>query len=449
MRPLAAALLAAALLTSPSVAGNDPDRNRAEYVEELEYPVLKEMREENREERERAREKTQQILDRIAEERERAQEDARELRFDLSDVQAPEDPEEFQPIWHFPPTPQYLTGSCWAFSATSFLESEIRRLHGREVKLSEMWTVYWEYVEKARRFVRRRGESRFTMGSEANAIHRIYREYGAVPRTAYEGTREQDGRFDHAQLYTGLKELLGWCESQSLWNEDLVLSLVRELLDRTMGRPPESFVWQGNTYTPKEFFDGVCQLDLDAYVSLMSTLGEPFYTRALFDVPDNWWHDRSYVNVPLDVWYEVIVRAVDAGYGVVIGGDVSEPGLWGPGDVAVIPTFDVPRSHIDQSARELRIANGTTTDDHGVHLVGHAREAGRDWFLVKDSNRSSRLGRHEGYYMYRGDYVKLKMLTIGVHRDLVEDVLRRVKEGAAENREHTERTPKRANPPGS
>jgi bleomycin hydrolase len=431
MRTTAAAtllLFVAGSLCTPGLASGNDDRDEARYVDALEYPVLEEMRELNEQQREQAREKTQEILDRIAERRERREESEQELRFDLSGVDAPGGPKSFETLWHHPPTPQYLTGSCWSFSATSFLESEIARLHDRQVKLSEMWTVYWEYVEKARRYVRQRGQSRFTMGSEANAIYRIYDRYGAVPRSAYEGTLEDDGRFDHAQLYDGMKELLEWCEAQAIWDEELVVRLVRELLDRAMGRPPESFLWNSNTYTPKEFRDAVCQLELDAYVSLMSTLSESFYTRGVFDVPDNWWRDDSYVNVPLDVWYDVILRATDRGYSVVLGGDVSEPGLWGPADIAVIPSFDVPRSHLDQSARELRISNGTTTDDHGVHLVGHTRHAGDDWFLVKDSNRSSRLGEHEGYYMYRSDYVRLKMLTLGVHRDLVSRILERVEQ---------------------
>jgi bleomycin hydrolase len=431
MRTLAAAtipMFVAVSLWTPAVAAGSDDRDEARYVAGLDYPVLEEMRELNEEQREQAREKTQEILDRIEERRQRREDSEKELRFDLSNIDAPEGPGAFDTVWHHPPTPQYLTGSCWSFSATSFLESEIARLHGSEVKLSEMWTVYWEYVEKARRFLRKRSKSRFTMGSEANAIYRIYEKYGAVPRSAYEGTLEDDGRFDHAQVYEGMKALLDWCAERELWDEELVLSLVREMLDRTMGKPPKSFLWESNTYTPKEFRDAVCRLDLDAYVSLMSTMSVPFYTEGVFDVPDNWWRDDSYVNVPLDTWYDVVLRAMDEGYGLVIGGDVSEPGLWGPGDVAVVPTFDVPQTHLDQSARELRIANGTTTDDHGVHLVGHTRHGGRDWFLVKDSNRSSRLGAHEGYYMYRGDYVRLKMLTLGVHEDLVGGILQRVEE---------------------
>jgi bleomycin hydrolase len=58
--------------------------------------------------------------------------------------------------------------------------------------------------------------------------------------------------------------------------------------------------------------------------------------------------------------------------------------------------------------------------------VGHTSLGATDWFLIKDSNRSSRHGSFEGYFMYREDYVKLKMLTIMVHKELVEDILARI-----------------------
>jgi len=77
-------------------------------------------------------------------------------------------------------------------------------------------------------------------------------------------------------------------------------------------------------------------------------------------------------------------------------------------------------------SRELRIYNGTTTDDHGVHVVGWMNHAGHDWFLIKDSGRSARRGRFKGYYFVRDDYIKLKVLSFMVHRDAVVDVLKKI-----------------------
>jgi bleomycin hydrolase len=104
---------------------------------------------------------------------------------------------------------------------------------------------------------------------------------------------------------------------------------------------------------------------------------------------------------------------------------VSEPGYNGYEKIAVIPSFDIPQAFIDQDAREMRIDEGTTTDDHGVHLVGWMRIGDADWFLIKDSARAARKAPPEGYLFYRGDYVRLKMLSFTVHRSFARDVLKR------------------------
>ena len=82
---------------------------------------------------------------------------------------------------------------------------------------------------------------------------------------------------------------------------------------------------------------------------------------------------------------------------------------------------------INQSAREFRIYNKTTTDDHGIHLVGYTKVKGWDWFLIKDSARSSRWGKFKGYYFYREDYIKLKILTIFLHKDPAKPILEKFK----------------------
>ncbi len=415
--------VAIVVLTVPFLPAQTVDRDTASYVPATQYPLIEEMQERNRKLAEEAQAKTEEILAAIEEQEKAEAEAAEELRFDTSDIWRPEGPTAFEQAWHFPPTPQYLTGSCWSFSITSLMESEIKRLHDEEIKLSEMWTVYWEYVEKARRYVERRGESLFAQGSEGNAFRRIWSTYGIVPRSAYAGVLAEDGRFDHSALHAHMLSFLEWCAANQFWDEELILSSIRAFLDRTMGAPPETVEWNGTTYSPHEFLSRVCQLDPEDYVDLQSTLSQPFWSWGQFEVPDNWWEDEHYLNVPLDVWFNVLVRALDQGYTVSIGGDVSEPGMLGVEDMAVVPTFDVPPGFIDQSAREMRIANHTTTDDHGNHAVGTLTHNGERWFLIKDSNRSSRLGEHKGYYMYREDYVRLKMLTLAVHKDVVSGLL--------------------------
>lgn len=416
-----------ALGLAAAVPAQEQPKDRLTYVEKTKYPVIEEMEARNDALREAAEAKTEEILSRVKEAAKARDEAKLELRLDVSGIEKPAGPATFETMaWHFPPAPQYLTGTCWSFSATSFMESEIHRLSGQEIRLSEMWTAYWEYVNKARGYIETRGESLFAEGSQSAALLRVYREHGVVPRSAYDGVLAEDGRFDHSLMEKRMNEFLDWCRDTGFWDEDFIIDTIRRILDLTMGRPPETVVWNGVEYAPAAFLADVCGIDPDDYVSLMSTLSVPFWSRGSYDVPDNWWHDASYVNVPLDTWYDVIRSTAAAGQSLVIGGDVSEPGLWGLEDIAVVPTFDIPGASIDQNSREFRFVNQTSTDDHGIHLVGITHIDGHDWFLIKDSNRSSRLGQFEGYYFYRDDYVKLKMLTITVHKDRVAEILERV-----------------------
>lgn len=423
--PAALALLAAApVLAAPPTPAPTQARDTAIYKPRYEDPVLKQLEDRDRAAKKAADEETAAIRDRQEKARAEKKSADRVLRFDMSSIAKPASPDAFQQVWHFPPVAQYLTGTCWSFSTTSFYESEIHRLTGREIKLSEIWTVYWEYVEKVRRFVRERGDSLVDEGSESNAVPRIWKEYGIVPEKAYPGVLDPEGRHDHARLIARLQALCSWAKENDIWDENLILTMTRAILDEELGTPPTKVAWEGKDYSPQQFLADVVRLDLDDYVELMSTLSVPFYAKGSYDVPDNWWHSADYYNVPLDEWYDSLVAAIRAGYSVAIGGDVSEPGINGFEDAAVIPSFDIPQAYIDQSSREFRFYNRTSTDDHGIHLVGTTTTPdGHRWFLIKDSARSSRWGKFSGYYFFRDDFVKLKMLTYTVHKDAVRRLL--------------------------
>jgi bleomycin hydrolase len=421
-------LIAACALCAPALPAQQatptPKPDRAVYQPKYEDPILKEMEDHDKALAKQLEEETAKIRERQKADREAKKKETKVLRFDMSGIEKPASPDAFEQAWHFPPVAQYLTGTCWSFSTTSFFESEIHRLSGREIKLSEIWTPYWEYVAKMRRFVQERGDSLVAEGSESNAVIRIWKERGVVPEDAYPGTLSPEGRHDHSRLIKRLTALSEWIKANDQWDEPLVIKMTRSILDEELGTPPMSVQWKGRTYTPQQFLTDVVRLNLDDYAEFMSTLSVPFYTKGEYKVPDNWWHSTDYYNVPLDEWYAALKRAVRAGYTVAIGGDVSEPGLNGFEDAAVIPTFDIPQDFINQDSRELRFYNHTTEDDHGIHLVGITTTPdGHDWFLIKDSGRSSRWGKYPGYYFYRDDFVRLKMLTFMVHKDAVPELL--------------------------
>ena len=416
------------LLLAPAPAAAQGKGDEARYETKFKDPVLKKIRKRDRERTAAAGKKTSAVRKRQKARKDAESKKQKVLVASLPAARRPASPQAFkQQIWHNRPVAQYMTGTCWSFSATSMLESEVQRVTGHKIKLSEMHTVYYEYLEKARRFVRERGKSHFSEGSEDNAVTRIWKKYGAVPRAAYPGVLAKDGLHDHMRMMRQMKALLGMVKQQKLWDEKKVLAMLRVILDRDMGRPPKRFRYKGKRYTPLSFAKKVLRVNPDDYLDLMSTLGQPFYKRGEFKVADNWWHDANYHNVPLDAFYKALRSAIQKGYSVSVAVDVSEPGKDAANDAMFVPSYDVPGSHINQHSREYRIVQRITTDDHGVHLVGWMRHDGHDWYLVKDSGRSARRGKHKGYYFMRGDYVRLKMLAFMVHRDMVKDLLGKFK----------------------
>lgn len=402
------------------------DWNKAKYEPEKKDPVLQEMREQRRQIQKERQDVTEQIRARQKKEKDEKEKQERLLVADMAGVFPPASPKDFQASFHFPPVAQYTTSTCWSFSATSFFESEIYRLTGKKMKLSDMWAPYHELIEKCRRFIAERGESYVSGGAESNSVTRIWKEAGIVPQEAYTGLTAGMDKHDHVLLMREIDGYLGYIETNDLWDEQENLRHIGLILNRHLGQPPREFTYQGKTFTPPEFLQHT-GLNLDDYVSVMSTSYFPFFTMQEFLAPDNWWHSSDYINLPLDIWYATLKNAIQSGYSAVIGGDVSEPGKLGLHDVAFIPSFDIPEKYINQDSREYRIYNGSTEDDHGVHLVGFRKFRGRDWFLVKDSGRSARWGKHQGYYFFRGDFIKLKMLTYTVHRDMLKDILPRIK----------------------
>ncbi len=353
------------------------------------------------------------------------------FEMDHSTMDLPNNPALYKTQWHFAPISQGNTGTCWCFSTTSMYESDVKRLTGKEIKISEIYTVYCEYVEKAREFVRTRGNSIFEEGSEGNAVARNYKIYGAMPENAYSGLIGGRKYHDHADMMQEMQTYLESVKKSNAWNEAEVLSTIKSILNFYLGEPPLTFTWENKSYTPKEFLSKVLQINPDDYVEILSYKQQPFWQQVEYEVPDNWWHSKEYYNVPLDEYMAVLKSAIKNGYTVSIGGDVSEAGFSRETNVALIPDFDIPSVYINDDARQFRFSNETTTDDHGMHLVGFVEKDGKTWFLVKDSSSGSRnlelSDPKFGYYFFSDDYVKLKMMGFTVHKEAVKDLLKKFK----------------------
>ncbi len=351
---------------------------------------------------------------------------------DQSGLQLPNKVSDYKSYWHNPPVSQGNTGTCWCFSTTSFLESEEHRLFNKDVKLSEMYTVYWEYVEKAKGFVASRGTSRFSEGSEANAVTRDYKKYGIVPLSVYSGLPKGEKFYSHDQMMKEMKTYLESVKKANAWNEKEVVATIKSILDHYMGTPPTRFTYKGKQYTPESFLKDYLKLNMNDYVDVLSYEQQPFWHQVEYQVPDNWWHSRAYYNVPLKTFMKILNHAIENGYTMAIAGDVTEPGFSHTTNTALIPDFDIPASYINDNARQFRFSNHTTTDDHGMHVVGYMKDKnGQMWYLIKDSSSGSRdvdpKSPEFGYYFFSTPYVELKMMNFMVNKEALKGYLNKFK----------------------
>lgn len=351
------------------------------------------------------------------------------FKIDFTDMDIPTSVDQFTKFWSQPPISQGNTSTCWCYSATSYFESEVYRLFKKEVKLSEMYTVYWEYVEKARAFVKKKGDSYFAEGSEGNAVSRMWKIYGIVPETDYNGMKPGQTFQNHTDMYNEMSTYLKSVKEACAWNEEEVIATIKSIMNSYMGEPPSKVMIDGKEMTPQEYLKNVLKLQLDDYIDVTSLMAFDYNTKCEYDVPDNWWHCADYYNVSLDDYMSIVKYALKNGYTIAIGGDVSEAGFESYSQTAVVPTFDIPSEYIDENARYFRFANETSTDDHGMHVIGYYEKDGVTWFLLKDSGAGSRNAgkdsKNFGYYFFHEDYVKLKMLDFMVHKDAMKDILKK------------------------
>jgi bleomycin hydrolase len=353
---------------------------------------------------------------------------------DQSGMKLPNKVELYKSQWANPSISQGNAGTCWDFSTTSFYETEIYRQSGKKVKLSEMYNAYWEYVDKARRFVQERGNSLFDEGSEGNALVRTADEYGLMPESVYDGLINGHKYYTHADMFKEMHTYLESVKANNAWNETQVIMTIREILKHYMGEPPVSFKVDGKEYSPLTYMTKYLKFNPNDFVDIISLKQRPYWEKTEYEVPDNWWHSKEYYNVPLEDFMRIVKKAIRDGYTLAIGGDVSESGFSRDTQCAIIPDFDIPTAYINEDARQFRFSNKTTTDDHGMHLIGYVENYngdGKDWFLIKDSSSGSRNNDKKapefGYYFFSEDYFKLKMIDFTIHKDAVKDILDKFK----------------------
>jgi len=149
---------------------------------------------------------------------------------------------------------QAATGTCWSFATASFLETELIRRGFQDLNLSEMYVVRNIYRNKARNYVLRQGEANFSQGSLSHDLIAAVKRNGITTEQAYSGLMEGEDAHNHSEMERVLKGFLdGVIKSRRVspkWSKAF-----DGILDAYIGEAPETFSYNGKTYSPESFAD--------------------------------------------------------------------------------------------------------------------------------------------------------------------------------------------------
>ena len=154
---------------------------------------------------------------------------------------------------------QYRSGTCWCFSALSFLESEaIKAKNLTDEKtwpdLSEMFVVRYAYHDRAIKYVRLDGKLNFAQGSDFGDVLEVVRDYGIISQEAYTGMNYGTPLPVQGELNAGLRGYLDAIRTNP--NQKLTPNWVKGfdgIMDAYLGEVPETFEVNGVTYTPASY----------------------------------------------------------------------------------------------------------------------------------------------------------------------------------------------------
>jgi len=341
---------------------------------------------------------------------------------------------------------QNRSSTCWAYSALGFLEAELLRLNKGDHDFSEMFVVYHTMLDRAVNYVRLHGDASFSPGGSFYDVLYCWRHYGIVPDKAMPaGVMYGDTLANHSDLDAAAKAYVDVIAKSTaskispLWRRPL-----EAIYETYLGKLPQEFIYKGKKYTPRSFADSF-GLNMDDYVSLTSYSHHPFYEAFAIEIQDNWRGARSY-NLPIDELMQVMRNAVNTGYTIAWGSDVSEEGFTRNG-IAVMPDVKkgaeltgsdmahwlglskadrraeltsrpLPEMTVTQQMRQEAYDNWETTDDHGMLIYGLAKDQnGKQYFMVKNSWGLA--GKYKGFWYASEAFVAYKTMNIVIHKNAI------------------------------
>jgi bleomycin hydrolase len=326
---------------------------------------------------------------------------------------------------------QGSSGTCWSYATNSFLESEMIRMGKEPVEIAQIYSARRVYTEKADAYVRMHGAVAWGDGGSCHDVINMFAKYGAMPQTAYTGLNYGTTKNKFAEMQEVLKAMLdAWVKNPNGKLSPNWKQAFEAVMDTYLGKVPETFVWKGKSYTPKSFGEEVVGINPDNYVELSSFSDKPYYKKTTLMVPDNWSFDKVY-NVQMKDLTDIIDYALSKGFTVSWATDVSEKSFSWKNGVAYVAEkeyddmsdeekkemFNGPKPEriITPEMRQQAFDNYSTTDDHGMHIVGTAIDQnGREYYVVKNSWGTT--NDYKGYLHVSKAYVQFKTTALLLHK---------------------------------
>ncbi|MCI7218925.1 aminopeptidase C, partial [Parafannyhessea umbonata] len=304
---------------------------------------------------------------------------------------------------------QERSGRCWMFASLNTMRYRvIKKYNLKTFELSQAYPLFWDKLEKSNWFLQNILDTldepldgrlvSFLLadpigdGGQWDMFRSLVKKYGVVPKEAMpetacsRNTRELDRYL--TRYLRGAAKRLRQSHEAGVGTDDL-LAMKKQMMDEVyrllavcLGEPPASFSVRlrdkdqklalSGTFTPQEFFKTAVDMDVDAYVSLISapTADKPFGHTYTVSRLGNVWEDHGvrYLNLPPAELKRVAIAQLKDDLPVWFGCDVAQSYLQDEGimDTAALDVdalFGFPVEGCMDKAERL---------DYGESLMTHA-----------------------------------------------------------------------------
>ena len=318
---------------------------------------------------------------------------------------------------------QFSSATCWDFACTAMTESELLKSGNSEVDLSETFTVFNTYIDKAVKYLDCRGHSCFARGGIGEDMLNTIDKYGAMPEEVYPGIHGDTIMNKEAVMFPLLKSYLDSIllnnpgTIPANWKDNFV-----KILEQYMGAPRKTFMYKGKSFTPKTFASAYIKNRSSDFIGLTSFIHHPYYAPFIIEV-SLFYNNNVYNNLPLDEFISTVKSCIQNGYTLIWDTDVTNDGfqknkglaMWATSkaESAALPDFE--EKPYTNEIRQQLFKNGITQNNHLMLITGLVKNAdGKEYFVVKNS--WGNLGPFNGYLYVSIPYFAINTISVLVNK---------------------------------